>query len=92
MCLLAFGAGNTIYMYTLSQGVQEDLAIQVHRESLPAMDITGLAFLPTIGATRRMLITDMSGRVVRRERVNTALGTVVESVPVLLHLIEQHSK
>jgi hypothetical protein len=63
---LAIGAGNTIYTYTLSQGgVREDLAIQVHRDSLPATDITGLAFLPTVGATRQMLIADMSGRVVR---------------------------
>ena len=63
---LAVGAGNTIYTYLLSQGaVREDLAMQVHRDSLPATDITGLAFLPNIGATRQMLITDMSGRVVR---------------------------
>jgi len=62
LCLLAIGAGNTIYMYTVSQGVQEDLAIQVHRGSLPATDTTGLVFLPTIGATRQMLITDMSWR------------------------------
>jgi len=63
---LAIGAGNTIYTYTLSQGgVREDLAIQVHRDSLPAADITGLAFLPNIGAARQMLITDMSGHVVR---------------------------
>ena len=51
LCLLAFGAGNTISMYTLSQGVQENLAIQVHRDSVPATDITGPAFPPTIGAT-----------------------------------------
>jgi hypothetical protein len=63
---LAIGAGNTIYTYLFSQGgVREDLAIQVHRDSLPATDITGLAFLPNIGATRQMLMTDMSGRVVR---------------------------
>lgn len=63
---LAVGAGNTIYTYLFSQGgVREDLAIQVHRDYLPATDITGLAFLPNIGATRQMLITDMSGRVVR---------------------------
>ena len=63
---LAVAAGNTIYTYSLSQrDVQEDLAIQVHRDSLPATDITGLAFLPNIGATRQMLITDMSGCVMR---------------------------
>ncbi len=63
---LAVGAGNTIYTYLLSQGdVREDLAIQVHSDYLPATDITGLAFLPSTGATRQMLITDMSGRVVR---------------------------
>ena len=63
---LAVAAGNTIYTYSISQGgVQEDLAIQVHRDCLPATDITGLAFLPNLGATRQMLITDMSGRVMR---------------------------
>lgn len=63
---LAVAAGSTIYTYSLSKrGVQEALAIQVHRDSLPATDITGLAFLPNIGATRQMLITDMSGCVMR---------------------------
>ena len=63
---LAVGAGNTIYTYVVSQGsVREDIAIQVHLGCLPATDITGLAFLPNSGATRQMLITDMSGHVMR---------------------------
>ena len=73
---LAIGAGSTIYTYTLSQGgVREDFAIQVHRDSLPATDITGLAFLPNIGATRQMLITDMSGGVVRIRADNVATSS-----------------
>lgn len=74
---LAVAAGSTIYTYLFSQkGVQEDLAIQVHRDSLPATDITGLAFLPNIGAMRQMLITDMSGCVMR---IRPDVGTTSSS-------------